>query len=123
LLLDTHVLVWAVAEPERLSAKVRSALEDSANDLVVSAVSAAEIEIKKSIGKLRLQDTTRDLVLSIEADWLDLTVDHCEALAALPLLHRDPFDRLLVAQARVERLTLVTADPQLLQYDLEAFRD
>jgi PIN domain nuclease of toxin-antitoxin system len=91
--------------------------------MVDSAVSAAEIEIKKSIGKVRLQDTTRDLVLSIEANWLDLTVDHCEALAALPLLHRDPFDRLLIAQARVERLTLITADRQLLQYDLDAFPD
>ncbi len=118
LLLDTHVWLWAAAEPERLAEPARAALTDPANRVLVSAISAAEIEIKRALGKLRLEASCVDLARSIDATWLDLTAAHCGELRALPLLHRDPFDRLLIAQARAEQLVIVTADPAVLDYEV-----
>ena len=116
LLLDTHVLLWANEAPERLSAQAVDALEDPDNDLVVSAISAAEIEIKRQIGKLAMEHSCRTLASVLGATWIHLTAAHAMALRTLPQLHADPFDRLLVAQAVVEDLTLVTADRKVLAY-------
>ncbi len=118
LLLDTHVLLWANEAPERLSAEAVAALEDPANDLVVSSISVAEIEIKRRIGKLVLEHSCQTLVDRLGANWLDLTPAHAMGLRKLPYLHADPFDRLLVAQSMIEGHTLVTTDEKVLAYPI-----
>ena len=118
LLVDTHVLLWAASTPERLSAAARAALVDPARRIFVSAISAAEIEIKRALGKLRLAVTCDELVASIGAEWLSLSAAQASRLRDLPLLHRDPFDRLLIAQALTERLMLVSADAEVLRYEV-----
>ena len=118
LLLDTHVLLWANEAPERLSAEAVAALEDPANDLLVSSVSVAEIEIKRRLGKLAMEHSCDTLRSWLGATWLDLTAAHAMGLRALPDLHADPFDRLLIAQAMTEGCTLVTADDKVLVYPL-----
>lgn len=119
LLLDTHVLLWANEAPERLSPTAVTALENSTNRLLVSAVSVAEIEIKRRLGKLGMEHSCQTLVSRLNASWLDLTAAHAIGLRALPLLHSDPFDRLLIAQAISHGCPLVTADQKILAYPIE----
>ena len=118
LLLDTHVLLWANEAPERLSSEAVAALEDPANDLLVSSISVAEIEIKRRLGKLTLEHSCQTLAAQLDALWLDLTAVHAMALRTLPYLHADPFDRLLIAQAMTEGHTLVTTDEKVLAYPI-----
>jgi PIN domain nuclease of toxin-antitoxin system len=119
LLLDTHVFLWLNAAPERLGGALAE-IEDSRNRLVVSAASSWEIAIKHARGRLPLPDPPEryvpDLIRRIGAQ--ALTIEHAHALgvSSLPPLHRDPFDRLLVAQARSIEATLVTADERLAEY-------
>jgi PIN domain nuclease of toxin-antitoxin system len=122
LLLDTHVLLWALASPDRLGGEPRRQLENPANTVFVSAVSAWEIEIKRGLGKLRAPADLEDEVRAIRFTELPLRFRHVEALARLPDLHRDPFDRMLVAQAQVDDLTLVTRDRRLLAYPVRTLR-
>ncbi|MCY4036600.1 MAG: type II toxin-antitoxin system VapC family toxin [bacterium] len=119
LLLDTHVLLWANEAPERLSPEAITALENPANRLLASAISAAEIEIKRRLGKLSMEHSCQTLVSRLDAEWLDLTGAHAMGLRALPLLHSDPFDRLLIAQAVSHGCPLVTADQKILAYPIE----
>jgi len=119
LLLDTHVLLWAAAEPQRLSSNALSLLASADNDLVYSAASLWEAAIKSSLG--RPDFTVQPQVLRrrlLEAGYEELAItgEHALLTASLPLLHRDPFDRLLVAQATVEGITLLTADEQVARY-------
>ena len=118
LLLDTHVLLWANEAPERLSSEAVAALEDPANDLLVSSISVAEIEIKRRLGKLTLEHSCQTLAAQLDALWLDLTAVHAMALRTLPYLHSDPFDRLLIAQAMTDGHTLVTTDQKVLAYPI-----
>lgn len=122
LLLDTHVVLWALKTPERLNAKVRKALENPGNVVLVSAISGAEVFIKSTLGKITLEG---DFIRATETtgfDSLPLTLQHTEQLAKLPLHHRDPFDRLLVAQALHEGLTLVTHDRKFEPYGVKLLR-
>ncbi len=119
LLLDTHVLLWANEAPERLSREAVSALEDPSNRLLVSPVSVAEIEIKRRLGKLVMAHSCTTLTSRIGAAWLDLTAAHAMGLRSLPPIHKDPFDRLLIAQAIGEECTLVSADRMVLSYPLQ----
>lgn len=119
LLLDTHVLLWANERPERLSSQAVEALENPSNRLLVSSVSVAEIEIKRRLGKLSMEHSCQTLVSRLDAAWLDLTAAHAMGLRALPMLHADPFDRLLMAQAIAEDCPLVTADQKILSYPIE----
>ena len=115
-LLDTQVYLWFLVDSGRLSKKARSAL-DGAEQLFVSAASVWEAAIKQAIGKLAVE--TADLVAGIERSGfteLPVTASHAARVATLPHHHRDPFDRLLIAQAIVEPLHLLTADPGLAQY-------
>lgn len=116
LLLDTHVLIWW-DEGARLSAKARSAIE-TADQVYVSAVSGWEIAIKTSLGKLRPSRTISEAAAESGFEELPLRLRHAEALARLPALHRDPFDRMLVAQAQSDRLTIVSRDRALAAYDV-----
>jgi PIN domain nuclease of toxin-antitoxin system len=119
-LLDTHVLLWVLTDDPRLKGEARSAITDGRSRVLVSAVSAWEITIKKAIGKLRAPDDLPDQLTRQRLVPLDITVAHALAVGDLPDHHADPFDRMLVAQARTDRLTLITHDPQILRYDVEA---
>ena len=124
LLLDTHAFLWLINEPEKLPQRVLDAYRDRSNKALVSVVSAWEMQIKIQIGKLReLKTPLRDAV-TIErernnVELLGVELDHVFALGELPLHHRDPFDRLIVAQAIAENAKLVTADPDLAAYPVE----
>lgn len=119
-LVDTHVALWALAGDPRLSKAARDLLERGEHDRYLSLASAVEVAVKVSVGKLSLGRPTERLFAAFATDLqlvpLPITHAHCAALARLPLHHRDPFDRLLVAQAQVESLTLVSADPALAPY-------
>lgn len=119
LLLDTHVLLCAAGQTEKLSRKTRTLLGDPDNTLAFSAASLWEICIKQSLGRDDFQVDARQLrrgLLDNGYSELAVTGAHALALDDLPPLHRDPFDRMLLAQARVEGITLLTADAQVLRY-------
>ena len=119
LLLDTHLLLWAAGEPERLSAKARTLLLDPANQLVFSAVSLWEISIKNSLDRADFNVDPRRLWRMLLVNGyreLPVTSEHTVAVNDLPQLHKDPFDRILVAQARVEGLLLLTVDKVVAKY-------
>ncbi len=119
LLLDTHILLWGAAEPERLPMSAVSLIEDPDNEVVFSAVSLWEVAIKSARGRQNFRVDPGLLRRNLfDNGYLEIpmTGSHAAALAALPPIHKDPFDRMLVAQATVERLTLVTADPTVAKY-------
>jgi PIN domain nuclease of toxin-antitoxin system len=122
-LLDTHVFLWWVLEDSRLTDLARETITDPKVDVLVSPVSAWEIAIKAADGRLDLPEPSRTYVPSRIAanDFheLPVTIDHCLRTADLPRIHRDPFDRLLVAQAQAEALPLVSGDPAISRYDVE----
>jgi PIN domain nuclease of toxin-antitoxin system len=119
LLLDTHIFLWLQTEPERLGKSLR-VVEDERAALLLSAASSWEIAIKYQLGKLPLPETPERYVpermRAIGAQAVAIEHPHALAVATLPALHRDPFDRLLVAQALLLGLTIVTADPSVAQY-------
>lgn len=118
-LLDTHVLLWAAGQPERLSRKTRGLLNDPDNSLLFSAVSLWEIVIKQTIGRDDFKVDPRALrrgLLDNGYGEIAITSAHALAVEDLPPLHRDPFDRMLLAQSRVEGFTLLTADGAVLRY-------
>ena len=117
LLLDTHVVLWELGGSRQLSANARDAIQE-ASELFFSVVSYAEIGVKASLGKLKVPDDFHEHVLRSGVRVLPLEADHGLAVAHLPMHHRDPFDRLLIAQARSERLTIVTADRRIAEYDV-----
>ena len=118
LLLDTHVLLWWWGEKVRLSAEVQRAIATS-DIVMVSAASAWETTIKQALGTLRLPAPFAAMVLGSAFSELPVTFRHAERLAALPAHHRDPFDRMLIAQAQVERVALVTHDRHFAAYDVK----
>lgn len=120
LLLDTPVLLWWLADAPRLSPSHRELIHDPARRVFVSSITVAEISIKASLGKL---DAPPGIVEAIEKSGFELLPfdpAHAEELRDLPWVHRDPFDRMLIAQARIEGLTLVTVDEHIVRY--EGFR-
>lgn len=117
LLLDTHVLLWALDESP-LSAEAQRLIESTSTTVCVSAASAWEIGIKKALGKLRCPDDLEEQLRLARFVPLPVTIAHGLEVGALPALHGDPFDRLLVAQARTERMTLVTRDERLADYGI-----
>jgi PIN domain nuclease of toxin-antitoxin system len=117
-LLDTHALLWWLSDDPDLSASAREAIAGGGNVVFVSAATIWEIRIKEAIGKLELPEDFRQVLDDQPFDALDVTAKHAHALAGLPMHHRDPFDRMLIAQARVEKLRLVTRDPRFAQYDV-----
>ena len=117
LLLDTHALLWWLAEPERLSAKAHAAIQDSSNQVLVSAASAWELATKVRLGKLeivsQLLAELPEVLTSQGFDLLPIQFSHGLRAGGYQQLHRDPFDRLLAAQAELEQLTLVSLDSAL----------
>lgn len=119
LLLDTHILLWAAAEPNRLSRTARNLIQDPENDLLFSAVSILEVAIKHSLGRKDFQIEPRLLRRTLlDQDYLELPITalHAASIDILPPHHKDPFDRLLVAQAIAEGITLLTSDALVAKY-------
>lgn len=120
LLLDTHVLLWWMADDPALGDRVREVIADPRNDVWVSAASVWEIAIKAALGRLQLPGPVADVVPTALADNafspLPITVDHAVGVAALPPIHGDPFDRVLIAQAIAQSWTIVTADAVFSRY-------
>lgn len=118
-LLDTHLLLWAAGQPGKLRAEIRQLLEDPENDAVFSVASLWEIAIKCSLGREDFQVDARLLRRGLlENGFRELQIkgEHAVATGGLPPIHKDPFDRILVAQAMVEGIMLLTADPQVASY-------
>ena len=119
LLLDTHLLLWAAGQPKRLPAAARKLLADADNELLYSAVSLWEITIKRGLDREDFQVDARVLRRGlIDNGYMELPMrgEHAVAIDSLPPLHKDPFDRLLVAQATVEGIILLTTDPLVARY-------
>ena len=115
-LLDTHILLWWLDDYPALSETARQVIRDPQKVIFVSAVTVWEIAIKKSIGKLRAPDGLEEAAASYRFAPLPITFSHAQAAGALPAHHKDPFDRMLVAQAKLEGLTLLTHDRRLKSY-------
>ena len=122
-LLDTHVLLWAFETPRRIPGPVQDLLRDGGNDLVWSVAGTVEIAIQVSTGRMRLPRTVEALVEGqrqlMDLEILPIEHRHAVRMATLPLVHRDPFDRILVAQAQSEGLALISSDTLLRRYGVE----
>ncbi len=119
LLLDTHLLLWAAGKPDRLSPAARRLIDSRANELLFSAANLWEVAIKRGLGRSDFQADPRLLrrgLLDNEYTELPILSDHVVAIESLPPIHKDPFDRLLVAQATVEGITLLTTDSIVAEY-------
>ncbi len=118
LLLDTHALLWWLNDEPSLSVEARQAIGDSSNVVFVSAASVWEIRIKQELGKLEVPESLYDALVEGPYLLLDITAEHAYHVGSLPLVHRDPFDRLLISQAQIERSKLVTRDAVFHDYDI-----
>jgi PIN domain nuclease of toxin-antitoxin system len=114
LLIDTHTLIWAMDDPSKLSGAATTALQDPANDLLLSAATVWEMAIKIGLGKLTLSLPYRNWMEKAIADLalalLPVTVEYAEQQSKLPAYHKDPFDRLIIAQAMIEKISVVCSD-------------
>ena len=121
-LVDTHCWLWALSRPEALNGEVAALLGDDDTEVVFSAVSVWEIAIKSALGKLRVtatDDSLFDIIDQQPITRLPILHSHARHVANLPPHHSDPFDRMLIAQAQVENLPIVTADDEFLRYEVE----
>ena len=121
-LLDTHYLIWAMKEPGYINAKIQQIMQEATNNISISLASLWEIAIKQKIGKLEMLDSLDNFkqdVSNCGFEWLQIKDKHLFATLEIPLLpnHRDPFDRLLIAQAKTENLTIITDDPKFNLYE------
>jgi PIN domain nuclease of toxin-antitoxin system len=116
LLVDAHTLLWWLDDPALLSEAARSAIRDARNDVLVSAATIWEIVIKQALGKLQAPDDLQGAISSCRFATLPITVSHALAVRGLPAIHRDPFDRMLVAQAMVEHMEIAARDPVVPKY-------
>ena len=119
LLLDTCVVLWVLSKNSRLSGETLRQIEEPLNEIFVSAATSWEIAIKRSLGKLDAPDNLSEELVKARFSELQVTISHGENAARLPPIHRDPFDRMLIAQALAENLTLVTSDPEIWRYDVQ----
>jgi PIN domain nuclease of toxin-antitoxin system len=118
LLADTHAALWLLGEDERLSPTADRMLTDASNEILLSAAVVWEVAIKRSLGKLDAPDGFAQLLLDAGALPLAVSIDHARAVRTLPWHHRDPFDRMLVVQAKIEDAVLVSGDERLQAYDV-----
>ncbi len=122
-MLDTHTWLWWITEPERVPRRASSVIESGDNEVLISVASSWEIAIKYAIGKLKLPEPPEEFVpRRLARDGIGtLHIEHRHALhvASLPLHHHDPFDRILIAQAQLEGIPIITADPKFSAYEVE----
>jgi len=119
LLLDTHALLWWLADDPSLGAEAKALIADDRNEIYVSAVSTWEIAIKRSKGLLQAPENLDAIVEDEGFEKLSISLFHGESAGALPEIHRDPFDRMLIAQAQAEGLELVTSDTEIPKYGIK----
>lgn len=118
-LLDTHIFLWWLTEDKKLIAFVRKIIKDPQNQIYVSVVNGWEISIKNRLGKLPLKTTLKECFEISTFEVLNINLDHILTLNKLPLYHSDPFDRMLIAQAKAEKLRLITSDDKIKKYDIK----
>ena len=116
ILLDTHALLWWLDDNPTLSKEARSTISDPANVAFISAASIWEIRIKQSLGKLKIPKNFREVLDSQPFEMLDITSEHAHKITSIGNYHRDPFDRMLIAQAMVERFTLISREKNIMKY-------
>jgi len=117
ILVDTHIFLWMLSYPEKLNEKRCYDLQSPANEVFLSAMSIAELMIKRSIGKINIEFDPLEMVQEMGLEILDFSGTDAIALGKLPLYHRDPFDRMLIAQSLVNQFFLMSDDSKFLQYD------
>jgi len=122
-LLDTPTLIWALENNPSLSKKARDVITTGANMVFVSSASVWEISIKKSTGKLIVPDNLLEELAAHRFSLLNISAEHAQLAGELPMIHKDPFDRMLVAQAKIEKLTLISNDPMIAQYRVKLLKD
>ena len=125
LLLDTHIFLWWLTEDPALHKHVKQTIIDSGNQVYISAATVWEISVKQTLGKLTLpEDMERDMEKVVEEERflkLPISLYHAQIAGGLPMIHKDPFDRMLIAQAQAQRLLLVTDDMQIKKYPVQVF--
>ncbi len=117
ILLDTHIFLWMLTSPERLNDKRRYELETPGNEVFLSAMSIAELMIKHRIGKIHVEFDPLEMAKQMRIEILSFSGDHAMLLGKMPLHHKDPFDRMIIAQAIVNRLPLMSDDPKFAVYN------
>jgi len=122
LLLDTHILLWWLDDSPELSSQARNAVADTDNLIILSAVVIWEIRIKRALGKLMIAQNFYEVIKKQAFEMLPITSDHAYAVGELPEHHRDPFDRMLIAQAKFEGLTVVTHDAIFKKYQIPVLK-
>ena len=123
ILVDSHILYWSIIEPKKISATLGQILVNGDNQIWASVVGIAELRIKQRIGKLELPDDFDGLIAATGFETLSFQASHAHWLAELPLHHRDPFDRMMIAQALSEGLTIATADAMFAQYPVAILKN
>ncbi len=121
-LLDTHIFLWSLNSDPKLKDSIRKILQDPQNEVYVSVVNGWEISIKHKVGKLPLKTTVAECFKKSDFKILNINLEHILQLDKLPLHHKDPFDRILVSQAQVENLTLITSDQKIGQYPVKIMK-
>lgn len=121
-LLDTHVFIWAMEENKRLSKSIKNALIDPKNKIFISVATVWEISIKQASKKIKLSFDIEASIKQTGFEIIPIQISHALRAGKLPLYHRDPFDRMIMAQAQVEKLTLITADPKMKKYKVKLFK-
>ncbi len=121
-LLDTHAFLWWLDDNSIMSGKARKAISNPDNLVFVSAASVWEIRIKEALGKITIPKNFQAVLEEQPFEMLAITVDHAHALGMLPMIHRDPFDRMLIAQARIEKLTIITHDGLFKKYHIPVIK-
>ena len=119
LLLDTHIMIWALENNPKLSQKARAAIIQGENMVYVSTATIWEMSIKESMGKLSTPDNLLDELQLHRFTILNINFEHARLAGQLPMIHKDPFDRMLIAQAQLEKLTLISNDKFISQYDIK----
>ena len=117
ILIDTHIFLWMLSCPEKINNKRRYELESPANEVLLSAMSIAELMIKSSIGKINIEFDPLEMMKKMQIDVLDFSGIHAVALGKLPFHHKDPFDRMIIVQALVNKVALMSDDSRFLKYN------
>lgn len=121
-LVDTHILIWWVTAHKKLKSSIHQIIRDPQNEIFVSVMSGVEISIKRRTRKLRLKTTTKECFAKSGFEVLHVTLPHALELDTFPTYHKDPFDRILIAQARAEGITFITSDKKIWQYDVAVLK-
>lgn len=121
-LLDTHALLWWLGDPSQLSDQARTVIADPEHRILLSAASAWEMSIKQRLGRLDFPPNLEEVLEKDQIEPLPITIAHALGVGSLPMHHQDPFDRMLIAQAKHEQLILITRDAQIEQYEVQTLK-